>query len=606
MTFGKKLPIIFSLLFVFPGLLFSQPDHVGSGRAVELDGVDDYVDLGNIYDDAKLPVTLSAWVKIDPAMPTQIAPVFVSQDNSPLYNGFWLGVSANTVFVEYGDGFGQNNPAFRRGKSANVSVANGQWVHVCGVIRAEFDISIYVNGVDMGGSPTGESDLPMSSNFPADVAKAGYLFTNGVTHHFKGSMDDLRVWNRSLSATEVRDGMCKKLTGKESGLVGYWTFDETSGNTVVDTSTKGFNGTLAGNPKHIYSGAPIGDVSAYLYPASWTSTTVVSLTDGADKIDVNNVTGNPPGVQVYAVNDVPSQTGGLTPGTYDKPYLGVFAASLNNSITFDTKLYRDGTAMCSARQRSDNSVPTWSNQSLAGILLRTEIIGLPCCVALDVDLGPDRELCDKGAYTLEAPAQFSGMDLLWSTGATTPSIIVNTTGNYWLKVGDCAKSRDTVSVRYVQKPPIFSLGDDEVICVITPRKLRPLNDPQGFQFAWQNGSTDSTFTVREYGEYWVNVSNACGTSSDKITFSKLPFDKDKIPNVITPGNDELNETFIVEESLLGSRFTVFNRWGESVYDNFHYQNNWSGSGLPSGVYYYVLRADCVGQVKGSVSLIKGE
>ena len=605
MIFGKKLPVIFSVLFVFPFLSFSQ-DHVGSGRAVELDGVDDYVDLGNIYDDVKLPVTVSAWVKIDSSMPTQIAPVFVSQDNSPLYNGFWLGVSATTVFVEYGDGDGENNPAFRRGKSASVKVAIDQWVHVCGVIRGEFDISIYVNGVDMGGSPTGDSDLPMASNFPADVAKAGYLFTNGVTHHFKGSLDDLRVWNRSLSETEVRDGMCKKLKGNESGLIGYWTFDETSGSAVIDTSTKGLDGTLKGNPQRAYSAAPIGDASAYLYPASWASNTNVSLTYGADKIEVSKVTGSPAGVHVYAVNDLPSQTGGLTPGTYDKPYMGVFAASLNTGIAFDAKLYQSNVAACSAKQRKDNSVPSWSDQTLAGIQQRTEIIGIPCCVALDVDLGPDRELCGNGSSTLQVPTQFSGMDFLWSTGATTPSITVNTPGNYWLKVGDCSGSRDTIAVAYLQKPPVFSFGDDEVICVITSRKLSPVRDPAGFQFLWQDGSTDSTFTVRDFGEYWVNVSNACGTSSDKITFSKLPFDKEKIPNVITPGNDLLNENFMVEESLFGSKFTVFNRWGERVYDNPHYQNNWNGGALPSGVYYYILRADCVGQVKGSVSLVKGE
>jgi len=749
MIFGKKLPVIFSVLLVFPFLSFSQ-DHVGSGRALQLDGVDDYVNLGNIYDNVTLPVTVSAWVKLDPSMPTQIAPIFVSQDNSALYNGFWLGVSATTVFMEYGDGFGENNPAYRRGKSVAVSIANNQWVHVCGVMRSAFDISIYINGISFGGSPTGDSYNPMSSNFPSDVAKIGYLYTNGVTHHLKGMIDEVRVWNRSLSQTEVRDGMCKKLKGNETGLIGYWTFDETTGSFCDDASPNNYSGS-AGGSQRVFSGAPVGDESAYLYPGSWTGNSV-SLTNGTDKLQVNNIQGFPTGVHVYAVNDLPSQTSGLPAGKFDKPYMGVFAGTIGNTGTFDAAYYDNNVLVCQGMQRRDNSVSSWSDQPLTGILKSTEIMKVPCCVPLDVDLGVDQNLCDVASCTLQAPSQFSGMDFLWSNGATTPSITVSAPGDYWLKVGDCTLSRDTVSVdfqrspspfslgqdeklcamnarflspfttppagydftwqdgsknqgmlvmdfgkywlkvtnicgsvsdtvtfseipktnitvdlgddvricdqgsttlslpadfanktilwstgssatsivvsqsksyavkvsdacasdadtvavTFLQSPPVFSFGDDEVICHVKQQKLRPVKDPRGLQFEWQDGSTDSTFVVQDFGEYWVKVSNVCGTTYDNIRINKLNVNKDKIPNVITPGNDLLNENFVVEPGLLGSRLTVFNRWGERVYDNPDYQNNWNGDSLSSGVYFYILQSNCIGQVKGNVSLVKGD
>ena len=55
--------------------------------AISFDGTDDYIDLGNIYDDLVFPFTISAWVKLDQA---DKSPVFASQDNYPVYNGFLL------------------------------------------------------------------------------------------------------------------------------------------------------------------------------------------------------------------------------------------------------------------------------------------------------------------------------------------------------------------------------------------------------------------------------------------------------------------------------------------------------------------------------------
>jgi hypothetical protein len=92
----------FVLAFLIAGLLLpaTAQDHVGSGRAMRFDGVDDYVDLGNIYDNLTLPFTISAWIYMDPGASSG-GPVFVSQDNSPLYNGFWFFVRPTSISIEY-------------------------------------------------------------------------------------------------------------------------------------------------------------------------------------------------------------------------------------------------------------------------------------------------------------------------------------------------------------------------------------------------------------------------------------------------------------------------------------------------------------------------
>jgi len=65
-----------------------------------------------------------------------------------------------------------------------------------------------------------------------------------------------------------------------------------------------------------------------------------------------------------------------------------------------------------------------------------------------------------------------------------------------------------------------------------------------------------------------------------------------IPNVITPNNDGINDKFVIKNSENWKiQLTIFNRWGNKVYENNIYHNDWDGSNLPAGVYFYFLVAD---------------
>jgi gliding motility-associated-like protein len=61
-----------------------------------------------------------------------------------------------------------------------------------------------------------------------------------------------------------------------------------------------------------------------------------------------------------------------------------------------------------------------------------------------------------------------------------------------------------------------------------------------------------------------------------------------IPNLFTPNGDNKNDNF--EITGLGDNFVVeiYNRWGERVYQNSNYRNEWTGEGLSDGVYYYLI------------------
>ncbi len=63
-----------------------------------------------------------------------------------------------------------------------------------------------------------------------------------------------------------------------------------------------------------------------------------------------------------------------------------------------------------------------------------------------------------------------------------------------------------------------------------------------------------------------------------------------IPNVITPNGDGKNDYFAIVglSAYPNSGIKIYNRWGSEVYESQDYANNWNGSGLSAGTYYYIL------------------
>jgi gliding motility-associated-like protein len=63
-----------------------------------------------------------------------------------------------------------------------------------------------------------------------------------------------------------------------------------------------------------------------------------------------------------------------------------------------------------------------------------------------------------------------------------------------------------------------------------------------------------------------------------------------IPNVFTPNSDNVNDLFTIE-NLMDWQYRelmIFNRWGQIVYYNYDYKNDWDGDNLADGVYFGIL------------------
>ncbi|WP_214070028.1 gliding motility-associated C-terminal domain-containing protein [Mucilaginibacter sp. dw_454] len=70
-----------------------------------------------------------------------------------------------------------------------------------------------------------------------------------------------------------------------------------------------------------------------------------------------------------------------------------------------------------------------------------------------------------------------------------------------------------------------------------------------------------------------------------------------IPNVFTPNGDNVNDAFVILglELYPENELTIINRWGAIVYQKKGYQNNWDGSGLNEGTYFYFLKVHTTAQ-----------
>jgi hypothetical protein len=77
-----------------------------------------------------------------------------------------------------------------------------------------------------------------------------------TTEYWHGAIDELRIWNAALSENQINAVMAGQ-SPLPSALVGYWAFDEGSGSSAHDSSGRGNDGTLVGNPVWIRPGAPI-------------------------------------------------------------------------------------------------------------------------------------------------------------------------------------------------------------------------------------------------------------------------------------------------------------------------------------------------------------
>lgn len=100
---------------------------------------------------------------------------------------------------------------------------------------------------------------------------------------------------------------------------------------------------------------------------------------------------------------------------------------------------------------------------------------------------------------------------------------------------------------------------------------------------------DSSFQILEVTDNMTIDLNYLSTDSCLIFESWQIYVDPIIPNVFTPlSSDNINDTFFITGLKEKSYLTVLNRWGQLIYENKNYQNDWSPLSISPGTYFYTL------------------
>ena len=113
--------------------------------------------------------------------------------------------------------------------------------------------------------------------------------------------------------------------------------------------------------------------------------------------------------------------------------------------------------------------------------------------------------------------------------------------------------------------------------------------------------------VEQSGIYTCEIFDSCGTTNVAIVnISVNPVVK--VFEIITPNGDNKNESLYIQSINYypDNEVVVYNRWGNIVYSKNGYKNEeWNGSELPDGSYFYVVKVNQLGRTfKGGLFISK--
>jgi ELWxxDGT repeat protein len=155
-------------------------------QAFAFDGEDDYLQLTNAP-----PLVTTAGISIEAWIHPTATPTYgfvVGQRSGPQ---LFIGTGNQVYFYLYGTGFLQTTS----------SIPLNQWTHIAGTYAPGGSMTIYVNGIAAASTPVLIAPFTVTS-FPWQIGG----FNEGTTsdYYFPGRIDELGIYNRGLTADEIR------------------------------------------------------------------------------------------------------------------------------------------------------------------------------------------------------------------------------------------------------------------------------------------------------------------------------------------------------------------------------------------------------------------
>lgn len=611
---------------------------VVNNHSMNFDGDDDYVEINNpnILDNTD-QLTINAWININDLNITNNK-VIISKWSDP-------GNATNRAFIiELEDiantiDFRVNGSADFVTSSTSV-ISTNEW----GFLSCVYDdvngtISMYFNG-----NLIGQNTLNVGGSLMMDLNKLRFGTYNNDIDFYEGKIDGVQIWNTALTQSEIEQYMNCPPTGNEAGLVGYWNFEEGGGNTAIDQTSNGNDGTINGatystdTPEQVcVSCTATSDVVVTEVSASsstdphqecdsftWidgntytesnnTSTFVMPNAAGCDSTITLDLTILSPSSSTDTQEECEEFTW-IDGNTYTESnntatHIIPNAIGCDSTITLDLTILSPSSSTdtqeeCEEYTWIDGNTYTESNNTATFVI--PNAVGCDSTITLNLtinnlttlDAGADQTVCEGTDVTLTATgAAVYDWDDDVQNGVPFPALLgTNTYTVEGMDANGC-EDEQSVSITGVPYPElIFEVTDPacqgessgNIVAVAS-------NGTAPYSFVWNNGTLQAENNGVGAGTYEVTVTDDLGCEAQGSVVVIDPAEPCfLIPGGLTPNGDGANETWEIGglSQYPDAQVMVFDRWGQQVYTGDYSSAAWDGTSngneLPTADYYYIL------------------
>jgi concanavalin A-like lectin/glucanase superfamily protein/uncharacterized protein DUF2341 len=201
------------------------------GNGGSFDGSEDYVTIDQNFKNTLNSFTASQWIKANETDGSR--PIYHSLNGEEHYPRAYI-LDGKIRFQ-----FRDTDMTTYTITTDDVVISPDIWHHVTTLYNANTNKAfIYVNGTLIKNTKFPATTLNGSSSYDLKIGQS-----NDLGGAFDGTLDEVRIYNRALTPTEVQD-----LYNWAPGPVGHWKMDEKTGSSAYDTSGGGFTGSFSGTP----------------------------------------------------------------------------------------------------------------------------------------------------------------------------------------------------------------------------------------------------------------------------------------------------------------------------------------------------------------------
>ena len=212
----------------------------------------------------------------------------IAKDATGANQNFVLDINAsNKALVS----FQTNPPGVAPQAIGTTTITDGTWHYIMGTYDGA-NLKVYVDAVL-------ESNVAVAAT-PLTGTNPLYIGSLNGTLKFNGSLDELNVWNRALSSTEITSLIGQRLVGNETGLVAYYNFGNNTKNgqgiTLLNACTATgtvLNATTVGStltPLFTCSEIPVNNPSCALLLNGYSD--AVKATNGTNAVTYPTISQN--------------------------------------------------------------------------------------------------------------------------------------------------------------------------------------------------------------------------------------------------------------------------------------------------------------------------